>query len=750
MNNSCTSAKQIIFTGQTSSHLIPLEQGASGEVAFGFHAEPGIYRLSVIVDASESDWESLYVDLYKFHNTGQRTGPWDFNIDSGNNEPLVPSYWVELNGRRLGLWFFQRVSLEDMQHHRFRGNASFHIEQPGEHRIELTPHHPMGISWRSAKLELDPDDRLAPLPPGLRKPEDAAPLAAWSDPDFWTEQRQKLETTHAAYRELLEPLFEGLLAEERNWAGQVVYLVAAHGLMGAEEAIPRALEALDEKIELPHWGNPKEDGYSHDGDFIAVSVMLKLAWGLRMLWDHLGEERRERLIEKLRIQGERFFDLALLNADYWGGSVLQDHGWRSAFGFGTASLYMLGAVPGAEKWLSYALPRIERGLTAMPRDGVVPPSSHCAFFIYVESAIHFRDTLLAMTGDDIFLRAPFHPIIDFLCQTLDEPAEGEGVRCYGRELGGGNNFLNAIASLYGDGRAAWFQDALLRSWSSASGKEEIPHGNRDAAFWGFFSYDPAVKPEKPERPTRSLVHFSDSGWVRFYNDAHQVSLLLRCGPWCGHHAYRMAKGPCDRIGQTPGSGHFELYLDGERKLVTPDGGYRLHSFLATCLLIDDRGQIGDVGYPMGFPSWEHPGEEVESAHWDEQTGCGRVRLNLKPVYPDSADLVLYTRDFLVSPERRIVCRDHVVLNRPHRLSWLFQGTEKDGIHQEEGLRHRFGGEPPLWIEPSTVDAELSSSLHRTDVVWAYVSGNDFQPFMHVRYDTAEEVSAALVDFVVTW
>ena len=35
---------------------------------------------------------------------------------------------------------------------------------------------------------------------------------------------------------------------------------------------------------------------------------------------------RAKLKAKLELQGDRFFHLTLLNRDYWGGSVMQDHG----------------------------------------------------------------------------------------------------------------------------------------------------------------------------------------------------------------------------------------------------------------------------------------------------------------------------------------------------------------------------------------------------------------------------------------
>ena len=71
----------------------------NGAVSFSFDAPPGLYQLSVVMDAAEFDFEQLYEILNKHGNVNRRTGPWDFSINF-NNSPLVPSYWVSVNGER--------------------------------------------------------------------------------------------------------------------------------------------------------------------------------------------------------------------------------------------------------------------------------------------------------------------------------------------------------------------------------------------------------------------------------------------------------------------------------------------------------------------------------------------------------------------------------------------------------------------------------------------------------------------------
>jgi len=741
-------------------HELPPEQRPGRGFAFRFDASPGLYQFSGILDAREFDWEQLHETLDKFHNANKRTGPWDFSIHF-KATPLVPSYWVTVNGKRVGLWFFERVSLEDIEQRRFRGKMAFWAE--GATTVELAPYQPSaevrrmaadkagrqprdydwrGLRWMSALLETDPEDRLAALPSGL-KDASASPAAQWAKADFWESLRSWLTRDDTPYRRALEGSFDWAMSKDANAPQDLIALLAAHRLRAREGALGRALKLMDSLIAQPTWGNPNPEGYSHNGDMGAMYCLRALAWAYHALADELGGERRERLLAKLRLQGGIFLDLALLNRDYWGGSVIQDHGWKSMFGFGVAALHLLGVLPEAERWVRYILPRLRRSLDAMPRDGVIPASSHYSPSLYLDELTQYRDALLARTGEDIFDEAQFPPIVDYFV-VMNGVGDGRSGQL---PLMGGVHFLNRMAAKYRDGRAAY----LARQIVQASAPE-FTHPLRAISFhldpvYGALSHDPTVRAPDRLPPPPAFVHFPDSGLVRHCDREAGMVFSVSCGPYSGWNAYRHSLCPCDRLGLAPGEGHFTIALDSVPLLTTPDGGYRLCSGIRTCLLIDGQGQYGDIGYPMSIPSKRHRGEQIQFARWDEKARDGFVRLELTPAYPDALGLVKYTRDFLLQPGR-ITCRDTVVLERPRRLSWLFQGKREHGV-AVEGLVGWFGASRRLRLTPECADVALTASVQPTEVVWAYSSASGFKPFDHVRYDSVEPTASAIVDFVVT-
>lgn len=735
--------------------VLPVKPGGSQQ--FRFSAAPGLYQLSVILDAREFDWESLYENLARFDNSGQRTGPWDFKL--GPSHPLVPAYWVTLDGKRTGLWYFQRVSVEDIERRLFRGRTAFHIRQGGEHELHLEPYRPMKVRWVSAALERDPDDRLMPLPEGLRPAPGNVPASTWADSEFWADQRQRLATTHRPYAEPLRAVFDwasshGTEADVRRLPFlDVPILVAASRLHGTSDPIEQALGLVDKAIDMPHWGNPKEDAYGHNGDMGAALLMRAMAWAYHLIGPDLGDERRARLADKLVLQGNRFVDLALLNRDYWGGSLLQDHGWRSLWSFGTAALHLYGVMPEAAEWLTFVMPRLQRSLDAMPEDGVVPPSSHFMPFLYLFDPTQYRDTLVAMGGPDIFDDAPFHAVIEYLDKSsCPRDHQGQPAPRNADQLLGPAPFIARMATKYRDRCAAWLHEqTLVCADVPAALRGRLGTAAAHGLLWGLMAYEPGVEPALEEgqiRARRRFSHFKDSALVHYYDTHDGITLSLQCGPPNGYRAYRNARGPCDRLATPPRLGHFELSIDQTPLLASPLGGYRMHTFLGNVLLVDDQGQINDVGYPMSLPSWRDHGAEIVLAEWDEAAQTGRVRLDLAPAYPAGLAMALYLRDLLIESGNRIICRDRVVFAEPHRLSWLFHARRDVGLRLETGLRCRFGSDPRVWLEPRVRDLELVPSIRETDVVYSYVPVRP--KFDHVRYDTAAPVAAATADFVIEW
>jgi hypothetical protein len=741
--------------------------GADGRRIITFATVPGLYQFSALLDARAMNWDELYVNLELFHNKNARTGPWDFDL-THENAPLVPSYWVWLDGLRLGLWYMQRVSLPDIAARQFRGRMAFHVAAAGTHTLEFVPYRVLPVHWRSAKLEPDPEDTLDRRVFDLTDWERRAPAARWADPRFWAELRGKLETTHATFREPLASLFRWvhvkITPEARRTAPpgtwgfasaldayhpeDILPLLAERGLTGRDAALAEALGAVDDAVALPHWGNPREGAYGCDGDMNAAHMLRALAWAWHALQPELGDKRRERLRAKLRLQGTLFFNLCLLQRDYWGGSILQDHGKVSLAAFGAAAIHLLGVVPEAALWTAYAIPRMRRSLDAMPTDGHIPPSSHGSPILYLDNPTFYRDALLALTGTDILDEPKFQAVVDYLANAASGLSEPELIRRQGQSLLlGGANFLGYMAGKHHDTRAAWLQALRLRVPEFTFGHGVQQHGYYHGVLWALLTYDPGVPPTPPTGAGPALCHLPDSGVVRYRDTAQDLELSLQCGPWCGHNAYRVARGPCDRMEVLSGSGHFTVASRGEAVLVTPDAGYRLCYHTRNLLLVDDQGPQGDIGYPMSIPSFPDRGEAIEAVRWDPEARTGCVRLDLAPAYPADLGVAIYTREFILEPGRPIIVRDHVVLTQPRRLAWHFHGLRSKGVTLCGPLTCHLGCEPALRILAQPAGIALRAAVHPTEVVYSYSSA--FQAFDHVRYETVEATEFALVDFVLT-
>ncbi len=724
------------------ARMLPVAIAEGGAYRYTFDAALGLYQFSVIADARDFNWNELYIVLNQFGNVDQRTGPWDFNLQDGNRA-LVPTYWVSIDGRRIGLWFFQRVSIEDIAAKRFRGRMAFHLTESGSHTLTLEPYRPMTLRWTLATLEVDPEDTLEPLTADLADWPARTPAASVD----WSALREALHTTHAGYATPLRQAF-AWVDSRTAMVNDLPLLIARYRLEDDDTALATALDVIDAAVALPHWGNQREEGYSHDGDMGAAFTMRELAYAYHALRDELGAERTIRLLEKLCLQGERFVALALLNRDYWGGSVMQDHGWKSYFGFADAALHLLGVLPEAARWAAFLIPRVRRGVDAMPRDGIIPLSNYCQLYLYLDDVARYRDTLRALTGEDLFDESHFRAILDYLLR-VTRPQDHTMLLEDAYPLIGGNGFLNRMAAKFHDQRAAALQAAVLSTDADHFYHPTQATGYFTGALAGLFTYDPTV-PALPEWPAFApLAYFPDGGLATYRDPLDDVTLTVRCAPFAGYHAYRQARGPCDRMSMSPGAGHFTLALGAAMRLVTPDGGYKLQSALRTCLLVDSAGQYGDIGYPMSIPSKRDRGEEIVFARWNTEAQTGWIRLDLAPAYPEALGLTRYTRDLLLYPGERIVCRDIVAADAPHRWSWLFHGTRANSVALD-GLAGILGDAPALRITPRPLDVELTACIAPTPVVWSYASSAGFNPFDHVRYDSVNTSSVAQVEFVLTW
>lgn len=766
--------------------LVPVKHTATGGIRFQADLDPGIYRVTAILDASRFDWERLYFPMTRFNNQGQRTGPWDFDFEKV--EPVIPAWWASVNGERLGLATVSRLSPSEVQNRRMTLSWCFEITRSGPARIVLDPFNASDVTAIRMILEAEPYDR--PVPLKLARPlREASLAAAQVQAKVWESWDEKLRHLGRSYEEMFQRCMAlalgeaadtdlprvkkaGAHAPETVKAGQRVLdpemlplLAFAWRARGDERALLAARQIVRQKLALEHWGNQCSSGYGHDADMGVAGLIEPLAHAWHWFGEALNDGRdtlQQALRDKLRLQMQRFYTKMLVWADYWGGSILQDHGHRSVCRFGVAAIHMLGAMPEAKHWLLFVAARMGRVLEALPEDGGIPSSSYYKVHLYLDDMTSWRDAWLHAAGEDIFDRPLFRKAIRFVVNRLDQQnarvmvANPRGDRI---DFYAGWGFFNAVAARFGDADAATLTDRLMRVY------QHRPMAQRPAAtFVKMLEHAPAVGPGEgaapgaaapakvrpsPPRLLPDTWDFRTSvGLASYRPPRRDVCVAVLTPARLFHQA--LLNNPCDRAFFAPLEGHFTVHVGGHALLLTAEGGYRMRSSLGCVLLLDGRGGYDDIDYAMGTPGIAYRGQHVEAAWYDARTGRAGLRLNLAPAYAREAGLLHYVREFELYPEAMRV-RDSVVASSAREFSWCFQTYADRHVKPAGKLAFTIReGDAALTLRARAVETGLTAGIKPTDVVWAYSNENGSRPFCHVAYATQQPVQVLTAEFDVAW
>lgn len=681
--------------------------------------ETGLHALTVDADAGRFDWEELYFVFDNVHrNVNQRTGPWDFN-ELQDNRPVMPAYWVTLDGRKLGLWYFNRLSSEQIASRRCRGELSFRILERGIHRLEFQPYRPFQIEWDEVELRPEPFDRLEPAP---SMPSDL--LGRLLPPEMPRNRFTQgfLDSVAFAKREV---------NTRRNSGFQLPILAAAWRWSRDAEALAAARGVIEAYLALPAWGNPREDGYGHNGDMASATPLFGITTALDWLGDELAD-LREGILRKLRKQGDAFLEMAFLHRGYWGGSILQDHGFSSMAWFTCAAYGLHDVLPEAREWLAFAMPRMRRSLAALPRDGIVPCTSYHRVWMYVDKLVVLRELHRLATGEDLYdhesIRAiPFAAKSCFVPERL-----GFAFPSARGDLGffdGAHSFLAQVAD---DEDARWLLD---RFFEEPNLKRQRPRFNewhfQKDWLWALLFARPSRGPSIP-RAHGDLVRCSADGGVmsRWFQDsgvgvvrAGASLLVTQCGPPVSRTSYANATCCCDRLVLAPLSGNFVYMHQGRRILHTAEGGYRMRTEIGNVLLVDGRGQRGDVGMPMSYPDFRYHGERILEA---TEKGI------LMDLAPCCAGVREYTRYISLVPDGAIEVKDVVRPEGDRALCWRFQ------TYQRNPWGRKARGAWQLMVDGHTYEvrvevegAAFTDEICDTLTVWDYVNENDDQACHHL-------------------
>lgn len=703
-------------------------------------APAGLYQVSAFVDARSFEWESLYETLSKFGNHSVRTGPWDFSINN-NNTPLVPSFRVSIDGKPVGLWFFQRVSLENLAEKTMQGRFAFWLREGGEHEIELKSFHEAHLVWSEVRIEPDPEDSLLACAPLPRTP-------PWHCEDFWNQTRSRLATEACALKAPLDEVAAWAREPSGPNADQVYPALVLWHLHGDIAFLDAAEGAIEEILAMPSWGNPNPDGYSHNGDMTAANCLVNLARAWHLLPDGSHANLKERILECLVRRGTIFLELLLLNRDYWGGSVLQDHGWVSISRFTETALLLHRIIPEAADWVRYAVPRCQRGFAAMPRDGGIPISSFSYLSCYLDSIALLRDRLIDAGERDIYEQHPFSEIVDAVFATANAADNCLSLPGFPSLMGALGFFTQMLAGPKQTAAAKILEHMLGVTAGRRVGwldQRGFRVGVVDALLVGF--NDKLFAAKAAFRPA-DFVHLPDSGVVSFVDRSRGVHFTTRAGSWTSIHANRAAPGPCDRMTVELAAGHFQLMLRGHRVFVSPDTGYAIRAILRSGLWIDGRGQSGDIGYPMSIPASALDHGRVQAVEPDSEGHGRRAMLDLARSYDDDLGVLRYERSFEITPEH-LVITDSLELSKPRKLTWLFQCTgESLPAVQLDGSATL--QTPAHFVTLRPLPSGLHALIAPTPVVWSYSASPIRPDYQHFRFDRAEATSSIRQVFMIEW
>ncbi len=700
-----------------------------------FQVRPGLYRLSIALDAAEFDWDSLYIVMSQYGNVNERTGPWDFN-ELENNRPLVPAYWFHVDGNKLGLGYFNRPSSRQVRDRRLDGEFGVWVRDGGEHVLRMEPHHPFRATWRDTHFDVDPDDRLDL--PDLNATDVIGPLLPASIPHnrFTDDYLRTVPWAH-------ERLTRNPVA--RYFGGDLAILATAYRWRGDAAWLQTIRAVVNHLLRMPNWGNPQEDGYGHNGDMAAASAMWGMAAVLGWVPDAVTD-LQEAMLARLARQGDTFVDMALLHRGYWGGSVLQEHGFRSTAWFTAAAYALRHRLPeSARRWLGFGLPRIRRTLHALPTDGIVPTTSYHRLFSHVDALTLVAELHRRAVGENLL----DHPSVRAI------PAAAMAVYCptarafvHPSPMGDLSHFVGGqsfLAQFPDDPHAAWLLDRFLESQNVPWPQMPFePFRYQHEWLWAMLlDRQPthpvgcaALVPIDLAPVPSSVRLFVDSGVAALR--APSALAVVKCGPCTSHNAYANATGNTDRLGFAPLSGHFVYLHQGTRILSTADGGYRMYTGLGNTMLVDGQGQRGDEGMPMSHPDMAYYGEAID------RTLDDGVSMNLTPAYEG---LDHYRRTLRMESDGGLWVTDEVACTCPRTLQWRFQTYARNAWRRQHDESWRLCVEGRCYRV--TVQAEGFRpvlSIQPTKTVWGYVNFNEDQSCHHLRVETEHPTQQAVLRY----
>ncbi|MCK5844068.1 MAG: heparinase II/III family protein, partial [Victivallales bacterium] len=425
-------------------------------------------------------------------------------------------------------------------------------------------------------------------------------------------------------------------------------------------------------------------------------------------------------------------------------------GFRSTLMVASAAINMLGYSSEAAASLEFLIPRMRRVLEKLPLDGYIPFAQYHTISLCVNALCEFRLAYLFASGNDVFdITSAFGGIPCYILSTYDEQSMSVFTSCTRgdrKDFKDSLSFFMMTEEKYVCRISAYLRSCIMEHYLRESRGKLSPSvlATIPSAIlaWNGTEFTSSAKPE-----FEALNVFQDGGGVHYRFDPARFTVAVMCHPNApSHHSIGTDMNSTDRALSNPSSGAFSVAVGDEVLIQNAESGYRTGSELGNVLLVDGRGQIGDVGYPMGVPMRRWRGDRIQSWRTAEDGDGGFARLLLTAAYPDESGVLRYTRDFhFDGASTRVV--DTVVSSEKHNFEYRFNTYQDHDIERLSDTEFVIrGAEAALNLSISSADWDVS--IADTDVVWSYVNEHDGRPFKHLRIALRKPVEAFALEFVV--
>ena len=590
---------------------------------------------------------------------------------------------------------------------------------------------------RIARLTIFDRYRLAPLPEPLAAVRGVHPRLYLTASRF-ASLRRAIETTH-------KPMWDEVraLADRYVRAGPRTYIrddghsgdeqLWQRGVGNAMPTLAMAYRLTDDARYLDAarawalascayetWGLGRTDGM----DLAAGHQLFGLGIVYDWCYEGLGEPARRTIRATLARRGGAMFEAAATGRVWWPRSYLQNHLWVNACGLAVAGLAVFDEVEGADRWVGLPLEKFRRTAEALGPDG----ASHegVGYWQYgVEYLLKFMHLSRELLGVDLHDHPWWRNTAAYARYlTLPRQAWTRGssivdlADCPRANWYGPDYLLRRLAAEFNDPYAQWHARQVDEANIAAPG----------APWLNLVWFDPAVAP-KPPADLPTLRHFADmgiasarTGWA-----GDESLLVLKCGPFIGHHAVQAFARDPGGGHVHPDANHFVLFGAGEW-LVRDDGYRAKRTGQHNTLLVNGKGQLGEgrMWFSGGACLTHKSRPRILRA--DSTPALDHLAGDAAGAYPPEAGLQRFVRRLLWLKPDVLIVVDDVVAGNEADLELRFHPEQQAATRQGNAFLAR-GKKAVLRVEVLTPDGVRTSA---EDLPTAGRHGGDGGTMLAVR------------------